>query len=62
MIWKILTVEIRENIYYSLTSCGLFPEEQKGHHKVPEAQESYSTLLSTSSTRSKRDGKNSGLD
>ena len=29
MMWKILTVQIRENIYYSLTSCGLFPDEQK---------------------------------
>ena len=30
MIWKILTAQIREEIYYSLTSCGLFPEERKG--------------------------------
>ena len=33
MMWKILTVQIREEIYYSLTSCGLFPEEQKGCRK-----------------------------
>ena len=33
MTWKILTVQIRENIYYSLTNCGLFPDEQKGGSK-----------------------------
>ena len=33
MMWKILTAQIREEIYYSLTSRGLFPEEQKGSHK-----------------------------
>ena len=32
-MWKILTAQIREEIYYSLTRCGLFPEEQKGCHK-----------------------------
>ena len=30
-MWKILTVQIREEIYYSLTSRGLFPVEQKGY-------------------------------
>ena len=30
MLWKILTAQIREEIYYSLTRSGLFPEEQKG--------------------------------
>ena len=30
MMLKILTAQIREKIYYSLTNCGLFPEEQKG--------------------------------
>ena len=29
-IWKILTAQITEKIYYSLTSRGLFPDEQKG--------------------------------
>ena len=29
MMWKILTAQIREEIYYSLTSHGLFPDEQK---------------------------------
>ena len=33
MMWKILTAQIREKIYYSLTSCGLFPGEQKGCRK-----------------------------
>ena len=35
MMWKILTAQIREEIYYSLTSCGLFPDEQKGCRKGP---------------------------
>ena len=30
VMWKILTAQIRKEIYYSLTSRGLFPEEQKG--------------------------------
>ena len=30
IMWKILTAQIREEIYYSLTGRGLFPEEQKG--------------------------------
>ena len=33
MIWKILTAKIREEIYYSLTSRGLVPDEQKGCRK-----------------------------
>ena len=33
MTWKILTAQIREKIYYSLTSRGLFPDEQKGCRK-----------------------------
>ena len=32
-MWKILTAQIREVIYYSLTSCDLFPDEQKGFCK-----------------------------
>ena len=28
-MWKILTAQIREEIYYSQTSCRMFPEEQK---------------------------------
>ena len=30
MMWIVLTAQIREEIYYSLTSRGLFPDEQKG--------------------------------
>ena len=33
MMWKILTAQIREKIYYSLTIHGLFPGEQKECHK-----------------------------
>ena len=33
MMWKILTAQIREKIYYSLISRGLFPNEQKGCRK-----------------------------
>ena len=33
MMWKILTAQIKEKIYYSLTSRGLFPDEQKGCRK-----------------------------
>ena len=33
MMWKILTAQIREEIYNSLTSHGLFPEVQKGCRK-----------------------------
>ena len=30
MMWKILTAQIKKEIYNSLTSRGLFPDEQKG--------------------------------
>ena len=33
MMWKILTAQIREKIYNSLISYGIFPEEQKGCRK-----------------------------
>ena len=33
MIWKILTAQIGDEIYYTLTSCRLFPGEQKECHK-----------------------------
>ena len=33
MMWKILIAQIKEMIYYSLTSRGLFPDEQKGCRK-----------------------------
>ena len=35
-MWKILTSQIRKEIYYSLTSRGLFPEEQKGSRDTTE--------------------------
>ena len=33
MMWKTLTAQIKEKIYYSLTSRGLFPDGQKGCRK-----------------------------
>ena len=33
MMWEILMAQIREEIYNLLTSCGLFPKEQKVCHK-----------------------------
>ena len=33
MMWKILTTQIREDIYYSLTNRRLFPDKQKGCRK-----------------------------
>ena len=33
MMWKILTAQIREKVYYSLTSRELLPDEQKGCRK-----------------------------
>ena len=39
MMWKILTARIRKNIYYSLSSRGFFPDEQKGPENDPEAQQ-----------------------
>ena len=37
MMWKILTAQIREKIYYLLTSRGLLPDEQKGCRKGSRA-------------------------
>ena len=53
MIWKILTAQISEKIYYSLISRRLLPEGQKG----PEEQESYYTLINVSPRTAKRDEK-----
>ena len=39
MMWKLLTTQIREEIYNPLTGCELFPEEQKVTAKDPEAQQ-----------------------
>ena len=33
MMWKILTAQIREQIYYSLISRGIFTDEEKGFRK-----------------------------
>ena len=33
LMWKILTAQIREQIYYSSINPGIFPDEQKGCHK-----------------------------
>ena len=33
IMWKIFTAQVREEIYYSLTSRRMFPEEQKGWRK-----------------------------
>ena len=33
MMWKISTAQIKEEIYYSLISRRLFPDEQKGYRK-----------------------------
>ena len=54
MMGKILMGQIREEIYDSLTSHKLFLEDAE---KDPDAQESYSTLVSTFSMRARGDGK-----
>ena len=36
-MWKISTAQMREGLYYSLTTGGLFPEEQKGYFIGPRA-------------------------
>ena len=57
MIWKILTAQIREKIYYSLASCGLFPDEQKGRRKgsrdIAELLNINQHILNGSKTRRK---------
>ena len=55
MLRKILTVQIRELIYYLSISRRLFPKDSFANG--PEAQEIYYTFANTSSTRAKRDGK-----
>ena len=58
MMWKILTAQIREKIYYSLTSRGLFPDEQKGCRKgsrsTPELLYIDQHILNESKTRQKK--------
>ena len=36
MMWKIITAQIRENIYYSLISCRIFPKNRKDAARGPE--------------------------
>ena len=56
-MWKILTAQIREEIYFLLTSRGLFPEEQKGCRKGSrgnaELLHSDQHILNESKTRRK---------
>ena len=52
-MWKILTVKIREEIYFSLTNRRLFPEEQKGCRKGSRG--TGELLYSTSSTKARQD-------
>ena len=56
-MWKILTAQRREEIYFSLTSRGLFPEEQKGCYKRSRGTEELlyidQYILNESKTRRK---------
>ena len=38
-MWKILTTQIREEIYNSLEFRGLFSEEQKGYRKKEKEEQ-----------------------
>ena len=63
MTWKILTAQIRKEIYYLLISRGLFPKEQKDNTRKWEEQEMYYTLIHASPTKSKWNDKSSfGVD
>ena len=57
MMWKILTAQITEEIYYSLTSRGLFPEEEtgccKGSRGTTELLNIDQHILNESKTRRK---------
>ena len=57
IVWKILTAQIREEIFYSLTSHGLFPDEQKWCHKgsrgTPELLYIDQYIVKESKTRQK---------
>ena len=56
-MWKMLTAKIREEIYFSLTSRGLLPEEQKGCRKGSRGTEELlyidQHILNESKTRRK---------
>ena len=47
MMWKILTAQMRKEIYYSLISRGLFPNEQKGCRKGSRSTTEYTLHRST---------------
>ena len=55
MMWKILTAQIRKAIYYSLISCRLFSDEQKGCCKgsrgIAELLYIYQHILNESKNR-----------
>ena len=57
VMWKILTAQIREEIYYSLTSHGLFSDEQKrcckGSRGTSELLYIYQHILNESQTKRK---------
>ena len=53
MMWKILTAQVREEIYYSITSSGLFPEEQKGSRGTAKLLYIDQHILNESKTRRK---------
>ena len=54
-MWKIVTAQISEEIYYWLNSRGLFPEEQKGCYK--ETKGTGDTLMKTSTRTTNQDEK-----
>ena len=58
IMWKILTASIREEIYFSLTSRGLFPEEQKGSCKGSKCTEELLYIDQHILNESKTSGKN----
>ena len=57
MMWKVLTAQIREKIYYSLISRGIFPEEQKGCRKRTRGKEELLYIDQHILNEIKRDGK-----
>ena len=56
-MWKILTAQIREEIYYSLISRELSPEEPKNAAMEQVEQENYYIVIDTFLRRAKRDEK-----
>ena len=55
IMWKIRMEQTKEEIYYSLISCRLFPEVRKDAASGPDEQDIYYTLINTSSRIVKRD-------